>query len=254
MWRDFSDWGNGVGRAHDPLSSALYLSVTLPPSLTLASPGFPSPPLVFETLCQGPFCRPHCGGEKKGARCASGLMACHSLHGPLSWGSLAVGLLAHSPPQVSSPTCSLSTLEEDLTTPPPPNPSHMCPEGPGPELQPTAMLKSTPEDRKQVREWRKAARLLQHPLPVRPGGGSLGRRGSAGQRGPGGLPLSCPTRITLPPPCRSFTPCNCHCEPWKMGLGPGRRLAATGWPSVIKGEAGTSVCSFCGRHCPPGGC
>ena len=130
----------------------------------------------------------------------------------------------------------------------------MCPEGPGPELQPTAMLKSTPEDRKQVREWRKAARLLQHPLPVRPGGGSLGRRGSAGQRGPGGLPLSCPTRITLPPPCRSFTPCNCHCEPWKMGLGPGRRLAATGWPSVIKGEAGTSVCSFCGRHCPPGGC
>lgn len=181
-----------MGRAHDPLSSALYLSVTLPPSLTLASPGFPSPPLAFETLCQGPFCQPHYGGEKKGARCASGLAARHSLHGPLSWGALAVGLLAHSPPQVSSPTCSLSTLEEDLTTPPPPNPSHMCPEGPGPELRPTAMLKSTPEDRKQVREWRKAAGLLQHPLPVRRGGGSLGRRGPAGQWGPGGLPLSCP--------------------------------------------------------------
>lgn len=86
MWRDLSDSGSGVGRAHGPLSSALYLSVTLPPSLSLASPGFPSPPLAFETLCQGPLRQPHCGGEKKGTRHTSGLVARHSLHTRLRLG------------------------------------------------------------------------------------------------------------------------------------------------------------------------
>lgn len=99
------------------------------------------------------------------------------------------------------------------------------------------------------------ARILQHHSRSGRAGGSLGQPPRpAGQRGPRSSLSAAPARITLPPsPCRSFTPCNCYREPWKMGLGPVRRLAAVDWPSVIRGEAGISVCSFVGDTATPEG-
>lgn len=156
---------------------------------------------------------------------------------------------------MSSPTCSLSTLEEDLT-PPDPHIPRIC------VLR--ALGRSCSNSRAEVYPRGQVASQGaeaggQDPATSTPGqaGRRLPRPAAEAQLVSGVPELSlsaAPARITLPPsPCRSFTPCNCHREPWKMGLGPVRRLAAVGWPSVIRGEAGTSVCSFCGRHCPPGG-
>lgn len=100
------------------------------------------------------------------------------------------------------------------------------------------------------------ARILQHPLPVRRAGGSLGQpprpSWSAGSRSsPSQLPLLGSPCLLLP--AEALPHATATASPGRWGLGPVRRLAAVGWPSVIGGEAGTSVCSFCGRHCPPGG-
>lgn len=154
------------------------------PSLLLRATGVPrSRPLFDHTAGQG----------RKGAgTAASGPVACHPRQAHRSRGrALAVGPPTPCPTQGDSPTCSLRALRGRCGPDIPP--VHVPRALGGRELWPAAKLRSLPEDRQQVSEWKKAAgSCIIHSWPSREAAPS-GCHGPAGLRDPRGLPPSCPS-------------------------------------------------------------